>query len=128
LKKIPFRQFVPGISWFILVLVLICLPKSDVPDLHGWFHLIHGDKWVHAAMFGIMALLFFWPFHRSTTFSQNQKQNNYLWIAILTIFWGYLTECIQRYIPGRSYDLIDWAADSAGVVLVFIFMRLRHAD
>lgn len=77
-------------------------------------------------MFGIMSFLFFLPFYRLKSLTAKQKQKSYLWIALLTITWGYLTECIQIYVPGRSYDLMDWAADSAGVVLSLFFMRLRY--
>ncbi len=98
-----------------------------MPDLHGWFHSIYGDKWVHAGLFGVLAWLFYIPFYRSDEISGNQKNNIYLFIAALSIAWGYITECIQILIPGRSYDLLDWAADSAGVVFSFLIMRLCRA-
>lgn len=123
--NIPFRKFIPGICWFLLVLFLICLPKTDIPNLNGWFHNIHGDKWVHAGMFGVLAWLFIWPFKQSGEISKMQKQKIYLLITLLSIGWGYATECIQICVPGRSYDLLDWAADSAGVIFSFVIMRLR---
>jgi hypothetical protein len=83
--NIPFRKFIPGIVWFLLVLFLICLPKTDMPNLHGWFQNIHGDKWVHAGMFGVLAWLFFWPFKQSSEISLQQKQKIYLLIVVLSI-------------------------------------------
>jgi len=124
LKQIRLKKFLPGIIWFLLVLLLICLPQADIPEVDDWFHRVYFDKWVHAGMFGILAFLFMWPFQKSNLPDFRKKQT-YLIIAILTSCWGFATECIQLYIPGRSYDLLDWMADSFGIVLVLIFARKR---
>jgi hypothetical protein len=119
LKKLRFIFFVPGIFWFLLVLVLICLPKSDLPPLEGWGALlekIHFDKWVHAGIFGIMAMLFYFPFGK-TNIDTAQKNKIFILISLLAIGWGFVTECIQIYVPGRSFDLADWAADSFGICI-----------
>lgn len=79
-----------------------------MPSFNGWFHQIHGDKWVHGGLFGVLAWLFFQPFRQAKIFTIQQKRNYYLWIGLFTIGWGYVTECIQLYVPGRSYDLWDW--------------------
>ena len=97
---------------------------ADIPEVDDWFHRIYFDKWVHAGMFGILAFLFMWPFQKSDLPNFRKKQL-YLVIAILTSCWGFATECIQRYVPGRSYDLLDWVADSFGVIIVLIFARKR---
>ncbi len=123
MKKLRFISFVPGILWFLLVLVLICLPKSDLPPLEGWGALlekIHFDKWVHAGIFGVLALLFYIPFAR-TNISKSEKNKIFAIITFLAMGWGFTTECIQIYIPGRSFDIADWAADSFGIVLIWVY-------
>ncbi len=70
-------------------------------------------------MFGVLALLFMWPFYKSATDS-NKKV--YIIIAVLGFIWGYATECIQIFVPGRSYDLLDWFADSLGVLIALLFI------
>jgi VanZ family protein len=82
---------------------------------------IHFDKIVHVSMFGIMMVLFGNPFNK-TEFSYKQKLQFFIRIALLISFWGLITECIQLYVPKRSFDLLDWAADSLGVFLAFIFL------
>ena len=127
MKQVPFKQFIPGILWFILVLVLICLPQSDLPEMDGWgfwFKKFYFDKWVHAGMFGILAFLFMFPFSKTSLIS-GAKWQFYLRIGILCSAWGLITEIIQLYIPGRSFDLLDWAADSFGVLLVTIYLRKK---
>jgi VanZ family protein len=37
-------------------------------------------------------------------------------------FWGLSTEFIQLLVPGRSFELWDWFADSLGVLISFIYI------
>ena len=105
-----------------MVLVLICLPKDDIPDVNSWFHRVHFDKWVHAGMFALLGWLFMNPFRKFSGIQLKMKQQYYLRITMLVVVWGYLTECIQLFVPGRSYDLLDWAADSSGAILAFLII------
>ena len=126
LNSIPFKKFIPAILWFLLVLFLICLPGQEFPEIDGWsawMEKIHFDKWIHAGMFGTMMILFAFPF-RSADLHEEKKKSIYLLIAVLTSIWGLATECIQLYIPFRSFDLLDWAADSFGTIIALYMMRL----
>ena len=96
-----------------------------MPDLHGWFHNIYGDKWVHAGMFGVMAWLFMLPIKKATNIVLPVQKKYFIRIVIAVVAWGYLTECIQIFVPGRSYDLLDWAADSTGAILAYGWIRLK---
>jgi VanZ family protein len=119
LKNIPFSKIIPGIIWFFLVLILIALPQQNIPEVDDWYHQIYIDKWIHAGIFGVLAFLFMWPFLKSA--SDSNKKVFFI-IALLASIWGYLTECIQIFVPGRSYDLLDWLADSTGVLIVLLFI------
>jgi len=122
-KAIGIKKFIPGIAWFFVVLTLVCIPGEDLPKADSWMIEINYDKLIHVGIFGVLAFLFMRPIAISS-FSKKQKINYFIKIAIATIVWGYTTEVIQKfYIPGRSYDLTDWLADSLGGVLAFIFCR-----
>lgn len=122
---INLKKFLPGIAWFFLVLILICLPGDDLPKVGDWMSAIYFDKWVHVGLFSILAFLFMIPFCKSDMTRIN-KWSFIIKIAISISIWGLTTEFIQKFfIPGRSFDLLDWAADSVGVVLaVFICRKL----
>ena len=125
MKQIPIKRFIPGIVWFILVLVLICLPQHNIPELNEWsvfLEKIYFDKWVHAGMFGMLAFLFIFPFGKSTIPSTT-KWKYFIWISIIVSFWGLTTEIIQLIIPGRSFELLDWAADSFGALIALIISK-----
>ncbi len=122
MKKIPFRKFLPGIAWFFIVLVLTCLPGNDIPKI-GWLENLNFDKWVHAGMFGGLTFLFSFPFFKSG-FSNIERLHYFIRIAIAASIWGLTIEFIQKYfVINRDFDLLDWAADSAGALIALWFCR-----
>lgn len=125
MKRIKMIKFIPGIAWFFVVLVLICMPPKDIPE-SNWFDGIHIDKWVHAGIFGLLALLFMLPVALSPIES-TEKLQFFIRVAIATSLWGISTEFIQKFwIPGRSFDLFDWAADSLGGIIAFVICRKKY--
>ncbi len=120
---INLKKFLPGIAWFFLVLILICLPGDDLPKVGDCMSAIYFDKWVHVGMFSVLAFLFMIPFCKSDMTRIN-KWSFIIKIAISISIWGLTTEFIQKFfIPGRSFDLLDWAADSVGVILAVVVCR-----
>ena len=119
------KKFIPGIAWFFLVLLLLCLPGSNLPNVDDWLNAIYFDKWIHVGLFAVLAFLFMWPFIKSAL-PVKDKWLYVIRIAIAGSVWGLTTECIQKYfVPGRSFDLFDWAADSLGVLIALIYCRIR---
>jgi len=115
-------KFLPGIAWFLFVLILICLPGESIPDI-GWANFIDFDKLVHAGLFGGIVFLFCLPF-RKASLDRHDKINLFIKITIATCVWGIITEFIQKFfIPGRQFDLLDWAADSAGAIIAFFVCK-----
>ena len=45
----PCKKFYPGIAWFVLVLVLICIPGYDLPKVDNWLIEINFDKFIPGA-------------------------------------------------------------------------------
>ncbi len=125
MKSIGFIKFIPGIAWFFVVLVLLCLPGNDIPSVN-WLNKIYFDKWVHTGIFCLLALLFMLPFAFSSM-DTKEKFQYFLRIAIAVSVWGLTTEFIQKYlVTSRSFDLLDWAADSAGALAALIFCRKKY--
>jgi VanZ family protein len=119
-----FLKFLPGIAWFFVVLVLICLPGSDIPSV-SWLNIIYFDKMVHAGIFGLLCLLFCWPF-RYLSISNKERLHYFIKITLATIVWGLTTEFIQKYfVAGRQFDMFDWAADSMGALVAYIICRVK---
>ena len=119
-----FQQFIPGIFWFIISLVLLCLPGSNIPK-YPFLAVIHADKWIHICMFFLLCFLFSYPFTKSG-YPLAKMQNCFLLIALAGIAYGTIMEFVQKYwIPGRSFELLDIAADSAGSLLTLGYWRIK---
>jgi hypothetical protein len=117
------KIFIPGIAWFFLVLVLMCLPQSDIPSFDTWLQKIYFDKWVHFGLFAVLAFSFFYPVTK-LPLSQKVKKKTVFKIAVGTCIWGLVTELIQKYlISDRSFDLLDWGADCLGAIITYLFCR-----
>ena len=122
MRKLSFKKFIPGIAWFFIVLILMCLPGDDLPPT-DWLHINFLDKWLHVAVFGFLVFLLCWPFYKSS-FSNIQRKYYFVKITIAVSLWGLALEFIQKYfIAGRSFDLFDWAADSIGALIAFYICR-----
>jgi VanZ family protein len=126
LADIGFKKFAPAIACFIVVFILVTLPGDSLPSTHEWMEVSFLDKWVHTTMFAVLTFLFLLPVAQSSMFRQ-QKRHYFIRIALAACIWGITTEYIQKfYIPTRDFDLLDWAADSAGVLIAFIYCRKFH--
>ena len=127
MNKLSIKNFIPGIAWFFVILILICLPGEDIPSPSGWWNwinLIHFDKLVHMGIFAVLTVLFILPISRSA-YSPKLKWSLSLKITLAAIIWGLSTELIQKFfVPTRQFDLIDWTADSIGVLLGLAFCRI----
>lgn len=122
-RKLEFKSYLPGIAWFFIVLFLMCLPGKVLPKVDDWYNTIHFDKWIHAGVFGFLCILFCMPY-RKLELSRKRKIKYFVIVALCVSGFGYLTEIIQKYwIPGRAYELLDWAADSLGAFIGVLLSR-----
>ena len=88
-----FLACLAAVTWLLL------MPQEVRPPGLPW------DKPAHALAFGALALLAHraWP---DATLSR---------IAVALMGYGLLTELLQIGIPGRSFSVLDLAADAAGI-------------
>ncbi|MEQ1553423.1 MAG: VanZ family protein [Ferruginibacter sp.] len=120
---IPKNKFLPGIAWFFLVLVLICIPGSQFPKGNNWIDKFFVDKWVHAVLFGTLAYLIMLPIAKSAL-NKKSKLHFFIKISLAVSIWGLATEYIQKYfIPFRSFDWWDWAADALGALAAYVIIK-----
>ena len=123
--RLTLKNFIPAIIWFLLILVAICIPGYDLPEVDNWMIEINYDKLIHVGLFAMLAFLFMYPIVKSNL--QKKIKGQYgIKITMATIIWGFCTELIQKFfIPGRSYNLSDWAADGLGGIAALIFVKLK---
>jgi len=124
-KEMHISKFAPGIAWFFLILVLICIPGYDLPKVDNWLIEINFDKFIHVGLFAVLAWLFMNPILKSAL-PQKEKWYYFIKIAMATVIWGIATELIQKYfVPSRSFNLSDCAADGLGGIIALIYFKWR---
>jgi VanZ family protein len=120
------KHFVPAILWFVISVILLCLPGSSLPK-NSWLTDIHADKWVHIGLFSMLCYLFARPLRKSG-FSAGKRRNYFFLILVFGICYGTLMEFVQQnWIPNRSFELADIGADSAGCLLGYFFSRWKFS-
>jgi hypothetical protein len=128
LRGSPVKKFIPGIAWFFLILILICLPGSKIPTVETWLNDIYFDKWVHTGLFAVLVILFIYPVSK-LSIPQPVKKNTAIKIAIAAGLWGLTTELIQKFfVPDRSFDAFDLGANTLGVLAAYIWCRKKYLN
>jgi len=106
-----------AICWFIITVVLLTLPGSALPS-ENWMQKIWFDKWAHIGVFGLLVLL--WCYYFKLAGPQGKLVSICLIVTVLGIILGTAMEFVQKYwIPNRSFDLGDIAADAIGSIMAF---------
>ena len=112
-------SFLPAVAWLIFVVVLLVMPSEDIPQA-SIFDAIYFDKWVHAGLFGMLVLLWSFPFLRAGVISLKP----FTAILILAIAFGVMMEFVQRAV-GRDYDVNDMIADGFGALIAWVWLVRR---
>jgi VanZ family protein len=116
--------WLPVLAYMGLIWFLSSRPIS-VPLV--WFP--HRDKLVHLIEYGILGALSARAIHGSMLITFRAAL---VWGFALSVGWGALDELHQAFVPKRSADALDLAADVVGALLGVVcyrrFSRKRHAQ
>lgn len=102
-------------GWVALILTLTSIPSPEFgPSFPG------ADKAAHFGFYGVAGFLFvLW--RRETG---KGAATGVVPAAVFAALLGAFDEFHQQWIPGRSMDLFDWAADLAGGTLGGFFSAM----
>ncbi|HEU5291057.1 MAG TPA: VanZ family protein [Cyclobacteriaceae bacterium] len=118
--KIKINSFWPAIVWLMVSTIAFFLPGKALPE-NDWFGKLQVDKWIHIGLFTIMIVLWCLPLlHRHV----QKVPRLFMQIAIIFLGYGVVIELIQHFfIPNRSFDWGDIAADTVGCLIGFFYVR-----
>jgi VanZ family protein len=99
-----------ALAWMALLFYLSHQPGLQTPMLFPG-----QDKFLHAAVYAVLGLLLL-------AAQPRQAQGDYSWRQIgisvlIASLYGLSDEIHQYFIPGRSSEVLDWVADSAGALI-----------
>jgi VanZ family protein len=113
-----------GLLWALVIMILCGIPGRDIPHV-SFLELISFDKFVHASIFFLLAILFIRGFSKQHSFSLLQRKPSTL-ACIICIAYGGILELLQQAVfEERSADIYDFIANSFGVVMgVLLYNRI----
>ena len=117
-KRFPYTWLT--LAYAAVILIISSIPDLNPPQLGFEFQ----DKLYHFIEYGIFSiLLFFSLLNSSRDFFRK-------YVLVISIFIGasyaIIDEIHQRFIPGRSADILDFVADFLGVALIQICFWFYH--
>ncbi|HEX7050989.1 MAG TPA: VanZ family protein [Longimicrobiales bacterium] len=101
--------YLPAFVWAALLLLV-----GSVPDLHGPAIDFPLDKVAHFFMYGVLGALAALGWRRAG------RRPAWPWVLLGALLIGAADELHQRGVSGRSADVLDWVADLAGIVSMFV--------
>ena len=111
LKKV--RRYPLSCTLILIIWILCLVPIPETPLSQISFI----DKWTHFVFYGGLCMLIWAEYgYRHTAID---KRKVLLWIVIAPILMGGIIEIVQATCTGgnRSGDVLDWVADTIGVML-----------
>lgn len=87
------------------ILITVLLPGSSLPDLPG----AGLDKLVHLTLFAVWAIALQYDFHLSLPR-----------LLLAGVGFTVLTEVLQLFVEGRTFDGYDMVADIVGLLVGFV--------
>ncbi|WP_346236561.1 VanZ family protein [Niabella insulamsoli] len=124
MKKLN-HSYWPAIFWSAIIIILLSIPGSDLPNETNFMNIPHADKWVHMALFALLVILWCGIVRYKNPVARLTLP--FTIITIAAIVFGYLMELVQKFwVANRDYDMWDVAADSVGAVAGLIFSLIVY--
>ncbi|MFT7612480.1 MAG: VanZ family protein [Parvicellaceae bacterium] len=119
------RHFWFPLFWALCILFLCTIGTENLPSI-GFLNLFSFDKFVHALMFGVLALTLIVAFRRQGRISLFNKRA-ILFATLGSVLYGTAVEILQYLMStGRSAEWQDILANTVGCVLGVYFFRLVY--
>jgi VanZ family protein len=105
-------------AWAVLILILCAIPGRDLPHI-SFLELLEFDKFVHAGLFFVLMLLAV----RGGVSAPGSSGSSVKWVSLVVcVLYGGALELMQgAFFEGRSADIYDFIANSAGAVAGLLF-------
>lgn len=100
------------LCWALIILLLTLMPGSNMPDLSIW-DLFSFDKFAHMLVFLVLVFTLIIGLTKQYTFAKIRK-HSVAYALAFSVLYGLIIEVVQMMSPGRSFEVLDFVADTAG--------------
>ncbi|MEN6612076.1 MAG: VanZ family protein [Armatimonadota bacterium] len=101
-------------------LIFFLSSQSKLPSIPGLDKIDYSDKIEHALTYGVLGFLTW----RALNITAPKWQQIVITIGISAAY-GLTDEVHQLYVPGRTFDLLDLAADTLGAAIAVIALAIH---
>ncbi len=108
-----------ALIYALLIFAVSAIPQINPPSLGFEF----GDKILHFGEYGIFSFLLFLAF--SSSKKEFFNKNVFLLCCLVGVAYAISDELHQKFVQGRSCEFFDFLADSLGIVVVQMSLRLH---
>jgi VanZ family protein len=105
------------IVWSLTILILSVIPSVEPP----YPELTYLDKIAHFGQYLVFSILYFIMRHLQGGPDKKILKELFILSLILPLF----NEVIQLFVPGRTFCLLDIAANYLGFTMMIIYLKLR---
>lgn len=109
----------------VVILIILLMPVPDMSDEPGlelfaeFSSIPHMDKLIHLSMFGFLSCVCW----MEGNYQKNRSEKPQIDLGIL-IFYGILTEVLQKITGYRTFDVVDISADVVGIFCGYSFLTI----
>lgn len=116
------QRNLPGIFWTAIILLLMGIPGSRIPEIKGLWEWLKPDKVVHLLLFGVWAYLII---RQNSQQYRNNPRGFFVIAALMGVFFAALTEVLQELMfVNRSGSIYDFLANLVGLIFGLIIYGL----
>ena len=105
--------------------VILFLSLTNRQNIHTprFLDFPNSDKLIHFGMYGFLTLIYL--IERTGYFNVKSKTKKLKWYyTSWIVFTGAIIEIIQPYFAGRDKDILDFAANTAGIIIAYLAFSL----
>ena len=123
-----FFRYLKSVMATVFVLYLSFAPPGDFRKLPA-IHIPHADKFVHIAMFFLLAFALCYDFFKAHRNARIPRVAFWIVCVLYPVVLGAVIEFAQEaWFYPRSAEWLDWMADIVGVVVAvaaFLFLKKK---
>jgi len=111
-------RYLITIFWTILIFVLLTIPLPQTKDAGASY----ADKIVHAVLFGVFTFLIYY----SLVLGVKNRKKLLFFSVLLGIFYSFLGEVLQFFIPSRTSSELDLLAGISGILISALIIYAKY--